>query len=95
MEKPNYNRFLSENVSIAISKPSIDDGNQGEKLRVMKLTRYLLKDVDKLKHAVANIECSIKGLEYIKKRVKNDRKFNKKIKNKINLIRDIFSHDSI
>ena len=68
----------------------MDEGNQVDKQRVMKLSRFLLKDVDKLKQTVANIEGCLKGLEYIKRRMRGDRQFHKKIKAKINKIRDIF-----
>ena len=81
-------------MSIAFSRPSIED-NPAEKLKTIKLTRYLLKDVDKLKHAMANIDSSIKVIEYIKNRMRSDKGFNKKIKSKIKEIHDIFRQDSI
>lgn len=56
---------------------------------MIKLTRYLLKDVEKIKETVANIEGSLKGLEYIKNRIKIDKLFGKKIKQKMHILKNI------
>jgi hypothetical protein len=48
-----------------------------------------LKDVEKIKETVANIEGSLKGLEYIKNRIKIDKLFGKKIKQKMHILKNI------
>lgn len=60
----------------------------GENKKVVKLTRYLLKDIDKLKEAMANIEGSLRGIEYIRQRVQNDKLFHRKIKQKLIMLRE-------
>jgi RNAse (barnase) inhibitor barstar len=52
----------------------------------VKFKRYLLKNVDKLKEAISNIEGSIRGIEYIRKRIKEDKPYHKRIKGKIERI---------
>ncbi len=56
---------LSENPSINYQglRGSVDEtSNNVEKQKLVKLTRFLLKDVNKIKESVANLEGAMKGI---------------------------------
>lgn len=45
-----------------------------------------MKDIDKIKETIANLEASMKLIEYIQNRGKSDKLFHKKIKSKLSLL---------
>lgn len=84
--------MITENRSMITenqNRASIDEALNVEKHKLIKLTRYILKDVDKIKETVANVEGCLKGLEYMKNKIKIDKLFAKKIKHKMYILKNL------
>ena len=67
---------------------SIDE-IQVEKNPEVKAVKIMLKDIDAVKKIYENLNVSIKGLEYIQRRIKFDRKYRRKIQENLPLLRDL------
>lgn len=60
--------------------------DKGEEIKKIKI---MVKDIDAIKEIYHNLSFSLKGLEYIEKRIKFDRKYRKRVQEHLPILKDL------